>query len=103
MSVKIATGPNAGYSTDIKMRDDGYSRSDDLDGKPELADPGFLTNDVPGLMGLDNSDDIDCSFTAEQIVIDTCNKNVEVAKKGPHTATAKGVTPRTFTGVPTTL
>ena len=89
------------------MHDDNYSRADDKDGKPKLEDPGFKTNDNPGLSGLDDDDDIDYSFTAEQLVIEGCPSpcptGAVVARRGPHTATAKGKDPRTTTGVPATL
>lgn len=85
------------------MQDDNYSRADDTDGNKALTDPGFTTNDSPGITGLDASDDLDYSFTAEQLVIDICNGNRVVAKKGPHTATIKGKDPRKYGGVPKTL
>ena len=79
--------------------------ADDKDGKPELGDPGFKTNDNPGWKdgGLDAEDDLDYSFTAEQGVIDCCDDSKEVAKRGPHTGTIKGKHPRQYGGVPKKL
>jgi hypothetical protein len=101
---KITAGPGAGQSGDTSpLHDDNYSRADDTDGKPELTDPGFTSNDNPGLTPLDAADELDYAFTAEQLVIDTCNGNRQVEKRGPHTATVKGRDPRTYGGVPKTL
>ena len=88
------------------LHDDDYSRGDDDDGKPDVADPGFETNDSPGLppnapLG---SEVIWYEFTAEQIVYSPgatfkggflrrsceCEKNDEVAKKGPYTVRVIG-------------
>ena len=97
-------GPHAGQKGDTgPMHDDGYSRSDDDDGNDNMSDPGFITADNPGLRGLSDKDDISYSFTAEQSVIDICNGNALVAKRGPHTVTVSGKVPRTYTGVPATL
>jgi len=109
---KIIDGPNKGRRGDTSpMHDDHYGRGDDSDGKPGLSDPGFTTDDNPGFnpdrLKLDPNDNIEYSFTAEQMVKEKCEspcpKGTIVAQRGPHTATVKGKEPRTFTGVPTTL
>ena len=113
-SWSVTAGPHKGQSGGTKKwQDDNYSRGDDTDGKKDkkgnidLSDPGFTTNDNPGLKGLHKNDVIDYSFSAEQMVIEICAKpcpkGKTVAKRGPHTVTVKGKEPRTYTGVPKTL
>lgn len=100
----ITDGPGKGWSVDTSpMHDDNYSRADDTDGDPAMGGAGFTSNDNPGIRGLDASDVLDYSFTAEQMIIDTCNGNAEVAKRGPHTGTITGKDPRVAGGVPKTL
>jgi len=117
---QVTAGPHKDqHSPTSPMRDDDYSRtnadgvagkSDDTDGKPELTDPGFTTNDNPGWWKTDGfaaDDNLDYAFTAEQIVYAPgsakCEANPEVAKRGPHTGTITGKDPRTYGGVPITL
>ena len=101
---KITAGPHAGQGrSTAPMHDDNYSRADDTDGNKALSHPGFTTNDNPGIPGIDRNDVLDYAFTAEQLVIDTCNANRVVARRGPHTATIKGAHPRAYGGVPKTL
>lgn len=114
----VTAGPDKGWNGDTSpMHDDHYSRgvdywfgvigSDDTDGKQHHDDPGFKTNDSPGLPDLDPKSVVDYSFTAEQLVKEACGPpcptGTVVAKRGPHTATVTGKEPRTFTGVPETL
>ena len=101
---KVTAGTHAGQGNDTSpMHDDNYSRADDTDGKPGMADPHFESNDNPGIPGVAADDVLDYAFTAEQKIIDTCNANAVVATRGPHTGTIKGKAPRTYGGVPKTL
>jgi YD repeat-containing protein len=113
---EVKDGPNKGKKSDAwkaKMHDDHYSRGDDSDGKPELGDPGFTTDDSPGVLKswLKDGDDLDYTFTAEQIVKEGCDepcpKGAVVAQRGPHSGTVTGKATdeggRKFGGVPATL
>jgi len=95
-SYHVLLGPNAGRLSYRDLVDDGYSRVDDTDGTEDITDSHFRTEDNPGplLTKVADNDYISYEFTAEQIVIDICNDDEEVAKKGPHTGTAWGVRPR---------
>jgi len=91
------------------MHDDNYSR-DDNHGAKDRSLEKFETDDNPGWMApLSMAADsvLDYAFTAEQIVYAPgsacCEKDDQVAKRGPHTGTIKGKDPRTFGGVPKTL
>ena len=103
---------------DTQMHDDGYSRADG--GGYDSAT--FSTTDHPGIANVARDSVIAYySFTAEQIVYSPgksypgnpkkgttpcdCEKNKQVAKKGPHTATAKGPAagPIKWGGVPADL
>jgi hypothetical protein len=118
---------------DLPMHEDQFDRRRNEDGSnpdlnkwkdwvPDLSNPNFETSDTPGLLGLQNGWVVDLyEFTAEQVVYsagktykgnpDTgtpsceCEKNPKVAKRGPHTATAKGKVPGPYqyTGIPETL
>ena len=101
---------NAGYTIKVKngptrtkpLGDDNYSRRDDKDGDNSMSDPDATFYDfpgwtaVPGRPSVSPKNTLDVSFTLEQFVIDICNNNAEVAKKGPKTFTIKGRYPRTF-------
>ena len=101
---KVTDGPRKGQKVDTSpLHDDNYSRADDTDGNGALGHPGFTTNDNPGLPNINATDVIDYAFTAEQGVIDCCDKSKEIARKGPHTATIKGKHPRMYGGVPKKL
>lgn len=83
---------------------DSYSRSWDTDGNTSLGDPNFTVSDEPGIEPeIGPNDEIEYyEFTAEQIVYAPgrdlsqqkmncdCEKNNEVAKKGPHTVKVRG-------------
>jgi hypothetical protein len=107
---KITDGPNKGFSQDTSpMHDDNYSRDDNHGAKDRSLDT-FTTDDNPGWMAplkMDADSVLDYAFTAEQIVYapgsECCEKNDEVAKRGPHTGTIKGKDPRTYGGVPKKL
>jgi hypothetical protein len=76
------------------MKDDGYSRKDDLDGWPATHWCGFETKDYPGTKSaLPFFTNIHFTFTAEQLVIDTCNNNAVVEKYGPTTMVVTGTFP----------
>ena len=100
----ITAGDHAGQGNDTSpMHDDNYSRADDTDDDKDMDDPGFTSNDNPGIPGVSANDVLDYAFTAEQMIIDTCNGNGAVAKRGPHTGTITGAHPRVYGGVPKTL
>ena len=112
--IKQAAGGPVISSGNPVMHRDNYSRADNKDGSKDLSNPSFVTDDFPGFGNIpppnpvNPNDDIDFEFTAEQIVYSLgdaccCEKNDQVAKKGPHTGTIKGKYPRIFTGVPATL
>lgn len=92
MTVATITPPGqaAQVFNTAPMHDDNYSRADDTDGNPALSHAGFTTDDNPGFRNLPEGSSVDYSFTAEQLVIDTCNAGATVRKIGPHTATVKG-------------
>jgi hypothetical protein len=121
---EIKNGTHKGEKSDPAkgtMHDDNYSRgrvvngnvvgSDDLDGNTDLGNPDFKTRDYPGVLTWwqADDDDLDYSFTAEQIVKETCSPCPTavggiVAQRGPHTGTVKGVRPnRVWGGVPQTF
>jgi hypothetical protein len=101
--IKMAQAPIWNFDSS-PLHYDKYSRSWDTDGNPDLADPSFTTTDDPGpFPSLGPNDDIVFyEFTAEQIVYSPgrdlskqewncdCEKNKEVAKKGPHTGKVSG-------------
>jgi hypothetical protein len=97
--LKVTAGPNKGQESNKKLHDDGYSRADDI-GNHTIDDIYFLGNDAPGPDKLDKDDVIDYSFTAEQMVIDTSDKNRVIKKLGPYTAGITGKHPRKPFGVP---
>jgi hypothetical protein len=115
-------GKDGGFDTS-PMHDDNYSRSDNNNGG-DLSDTTFSTNDSPGVGANDISEgDVikSYSFTAEQIVYSPgasfagdpkknikpcdCEKNANVAKRGPHTGTITGTYSNKlqYKGVPATL
>jgi len=98
---EVTAGPDKGKKDTGPMHDDGYSRANDIGGQT-MDDVFFTANDLPGPTDpLDNDDVIDYSFTAEQMIIDTSQKDKIIAKLGPHTATIKGKYPRNYDkGVP---
>lgn len=101
--VKLTRGGQP-IERNFPMKDDDYSRANDVDGN--LDDSNFESNDFPGLPNVQEGDVIEFSFTAKQIVylpgnnfaankdkkLDACEceKNDEVAKRGPHTASVTG-------------
>jgi hypothetical protein len=89
--------------TTAPMHDDNYSRADDLDRNPDVSDPDFYTNDVPGLPWVKPDDWVFYSFTAVQRVRDNCNGGALVEQRGPHTAMVWGRDPRSTSGLPATL
>jgi hypothetical protein len=94
----VKDGPGKGTKVDIPMRDDNYSRADDILGRPK-SDVNFESNDNPGVTdaaGIDKDSDIDFAFTAEQMIIDTSQGNKVLKKVGPKTGTIKGKHPRKF-------
>ena len=96
---EITDGPNKGQSGDTgPMHDDNYSRADDVAGHT-LSDEDFVSNDNPGLPSIHPNDELDYSFTAEQMIIDTSRGNKVLEKRGPATGTIKGKHPRKF-GLP---
>lgn len=100
--LKITDGPNKGVSEKEEMHDDNYSRADN----DSTSDVEFISNDNPGIkdtFDLKPGDDIDYSFTAEQMIIDKSDGDKVIAKLGPHTATIKGKHPRQYGGVPAKL
>ncbi|MDQ2976087.1 MAG: hypothetical protein M3R69_11840 [Acidobacteriota bacterium] len=93
---EITDGPNKGQKGDNSpMHDDNYSRADDIAGR-SIADVDFESNDNPGFPAIDKDDDVNYSFTAEQMIIDTSQGNKVLDKKGPKTGTIKGKHPRKF-------
>lgn len=98
------------------LHDDGYSRDSDRDFNKDLADPSFKTGDRPGWQRVDNflnpTDLLSYAIEAEQIVYSPgdivvgdnccieCDKKLEVAKRGPHTAGILGVHRRAYIHVP---
>ncbi|MGA2488770.1 MAG: hypothetical protein ABSF99_01090 [Anaerolineales bacterium] len=102
---EITAGPNKGQKSSQPLQDDNYSRADDSAGNT-INDVNFVTNDNPGTARetpIDKDDVIDFSFTAEQMIIDTSDRNKVIKKHGPHTATIKGKHERAFDGVPKTF
>jgi hypothetical protein len=98
---EITEGKHKGAKKETPMRDDGYTRADDIQGN-KLDDVDFVSNDNPGLE-ITKDDVLNYSFTAEQTIIDTSQGNKEIAKRGPHTVTIKGKDPRTVEGIPKTF
>ena len=102
----------------LPWHDDGYSRTSprrerltDVDGKPALTDPQFLTWDYPGYRLIDPQDSVDYTFTAAQYVRGLKKQEVQdkkhperrcckvqeyVCRVGPRTGTIKGKHPRRF-------
>jgi hypothetical protein len=100
---EVTSGPNKGLKgSTAPLHDDNYSRADDVVGHTK-SDPRFVSNDNPSCGPWDKEDVLTYSFTAEQMIVDTSDGNKVIAKRGPHTATAQGKDPRTFTGVPAKL
>ena len=106
---------------DDPWSDDNYSRGDDSSGGG-LTGTTFHTTDNPGIGNVASDSTINYwSFSAEQIVYSPgkswpadpkkklvpcdCEKNKEVAKKGPHTGTMSGPAsgPLKITGAPANL
>jgi hypothetical protein len=93
---EITDGPGKGKKGDNSpMHDDNYSRADDNLGRPK-SDVNFESNDNPGFVDIDKDDDVNYSFTAEQMIIDTSQGNKVLEKVGPKTGTMKGKHPRKF-------
>jgi hypothetical protein len=98
---EITDGKHKGAKKETLMRDDGYTRADDIQGN-KLDDVDFVSNDNPGL-DITKDDVLNYSFTAEQTIIDTSQGNKVIATRGPHTVTIKGKDPRTVEGIPKTF
>jgi hypothetical protein len=98
---EITDGKHKGAKKETPLRDDGYTRADDIEGN-KLDDVDFVSNDNPGLE-ITKDDVLNYSFTAEQTIIDTSQGNKEIAKRGPHTVTIKGKDPRTVERIPKTF
>jgi hypothetical protein len=101
---EITDGPHKGQKGASPLADDNYSRADDLAGNKK-TDQLFYSNDNPGwgIGKLDKDDVLDYEFTAEQMIIDTSDGNKVIAKRGPHTGTIKGKSPRVHGNVPKKL
>lgn len=85
---------------DGTWRDDDYTRADDMDGKPELPEPGFWTLDGPGdEREIDDRWNIKWVFKSQQAVYDIGRK-VWVAATPPVTVTVTGTHPRSYAGIP---
>jgi hypothetical protein len=111
----------SGHDDDPPLHDDGFSRKDNDDGNTDPSLPYFAVGDVPGVDPLQNGEIIQYQFTAEQIVYSPgksfagnpdkktegceCEKNDQVAKRGPHTAKIEGTYPGPYRydGVPADL
>lgn len=99
---EVIAGPHLGDKLDTSpLHDDHYSRADDLAGR-KTTELDFESEDNPGVHRghLVAGDVIDYSFTAEQMLIDTCQGDKVIARIGPNTGTITGQDPRTYSGVP---
>jgi hypothetical protein len=100
---ECTAGTHKGDKADTSpMHDDHYSRNDDLKARP-ITSVDFESQDNPGVRkGHTEFDDvITFSFTAEQMIIDTCQTpNKVIAHIGPHTGVITGSHPRDYANVP---
>ena len=105
LAYSSVTAPNSDLSLSTgPLHDDNYSRKDDKDGK--MNDAHFSTIDspnfTPGGYPLGYDDDIDYTFTAQQLVLDKKHGNKVVAQTPLHTVRISGSSPRDYEGVPYT-
>jgi len=120
-NAKVTRSGRVIFNGGSPLEDDHYSRDDYPDpwsGNTDRSSSSFTTWDTPGFNEnyLKEGDVIQYSFTAEQIVYSpgaplpgtphcSCEKNDNVAKKGPHTGTVRGTFSRRlrYSGAPATL
>ena len=120
-NAKVTRNGRVIFNASSPLEDDHYSRDDYPDpwsGNTDRTSSTFTTWDTPGFVAnyLKEGDVIKYSFTAEQIVYSpgrtlpgtpqcNCEKNDNVAKKGPHTGTVRGTFSRRlrYSGAPATL
>jgi hypothetical protein len=94
---EIKDGPHKGKKGDTSpMHDDNYSRADDTKGHSK-TDVNFESNDNPGFATpIDKDDDVDYTFTAEQMIVDMSQGEKVLEKVGPKTGRITGKHPRKF-------
>jgi Putative peptidoglycan binding domain len=100
-SIKLRVVINGKVTRDLDVADDGYGHRDGTIQRDETyTASGYTGRDRPGVIPLDDTDDVLIEFTVTNTIIDLALGGAVIAQRGPHTATIKGRHPRTFEGVP---